>query len=383
MKQNPSGNMDMICSLFMHCEFEKAWSLLESADGPKASYLKYLYFLWELPPCRKDTDQEEKWLRQAAREGCPLAVLSLSGGSAEKRREMMEALEKESDSDALSLYFLGEEALQLKKGKAEAEKGIRLLEKSARLGFWGAMNELGYYYSEGKNKDDRKAFQWFLKGAAAGWPDSLFHVGECYELGLGTAKDPAKAALVYEQAARLGSGEAACALAVLYDHGTGVAEDPQKAFNLYKKAVELGDEEAEKAVGDCYFYGRGVKADKKEAGLHYHRAYDHGSMGAAAMIAVLMNEKGDAESRKEAFQWMRTSALGGNSDGMTGLGEYYLQGVGTRPDPQKGAALAEDGSSGAESGSHYGNRRPVPARRPYGRGSLLFSKSSRRGLGSR
>lgn len=62
--------------------------------------------------------------------------------------------------------------------------------ESAKRGFAPAMHLMGVLYDEGKGGVQRnlaEAFRWFLAAANAGYPDSMFNVGQMYITGQGTA----------------------------------------------------------------------------------------------------------------------------------------------------------------------------------------------------
>lgn len=319
-----------VMDALFHCQWEAAWKEMEEGDDPRLLLIRAFFYLLGLPPCEKNESLYRLFFKRAAKEGDKLARISLP---CEKEKMGKDKWKEERDKilkekDPFAYFMTGMEALQEEKEK-EARK---YFEEGAKLGFWAAMDQLGMLLWKEKG-EEKKAYDWFLKAAAIGWKEAIFHLGECYEQGIGVPKDLDKAVQVYKHAADNGSGEAAGILGRLYDEGRGVPENPKIAFKYYAKAASLGFYEAEKNIGDAYFYGRGAEKDHARAELLYHRAFEHGSLGAAAMISVLLGENGDKE---EAFQWMETAALGGNSDGMTGLGEYYLQGFGTKADPEKG-----------------------------------------------
>jgi TPR repeat protein len=325
-KEKHTETMSPALKAVMSCQWEEGWDALEKENSPRALLLRAFYYALGLPPCEKNSSLYRLFYKKAADEGDLLAKACLEKEKMGKEdwKEAKKKLLKEKDP--FVFYWLGMEA-------ADDDKEAKTyFEKGAKLGFWACMDQLGLLLRKEKG-EEKKAYDWFLKAAALGWKTALFHLGECYEQGIGVDQDLTKAVQVYDHAVRSGSGEAASVLGLMYAEGRGVEEDPEKALAYYKQSVSLGAHDAEKNIGDAYFYGQGTEKDHQEADLWYHRAFEHGSLGAAAMISVLLGEEGEKE---EAFQWMQTAALGGNSDGMTGLGEYYLQGFGTKADPEKG-----------------------------------------------
>jgi serine/threonine protein kinase len=74
--------------------------------------------------------------------------------------------------------------------------------RSAENGDKNAQRQLGeiYFYGRGVKPDYQKAFKYFQLSADQGEVPSLYHLGRCYELGLGTPRDTAHAISIYKQA---------------------------------------------------------------------------------------------------------------------------------------------------------------------------------------
>ena len=74
------------------------------------------------------------------------------------------------------------------------------IKKSAIADNAEAQNKLGYCYLKGKGvvKDEKKAFEWFLKSANNGFTSGQYSLGYCYENGIGTKKNIEVAIKWYE-----------------------------------------------------------------------------------------------------------------------------------------------------------------------------------------
>jgi TPR repeat protein len=73
------------------------------------------------------------------------------------------------------------------------------------------------------NEHDQ-AVEWFTKGAEAGVPRAMYHIGYCLDMGEGVAAPDSQAAAEWHmRAAEGGFGEAASALSHMYTLGRGRA----------------------------------------------------------------------------------------------------------------------------------------------------------------
>ena len=67
--------------------------------------------------------------------------------------------------------------------------------KSAKNEYAKAQCSLGNCYEngEGTDKNETKAFEWFLKSAENGHTIAQYNLGNCYKYGVGTDKNETKA----------------------------------------------------------------------------------------------------------------------------------------------------------------------------------------------
>jgi len=102
------------------------------------------------------------------------------------------------------------------------EEGTALLEKAAGQGHAYAMQWLGKIHRE--RKELEQAVQWFTKGAEAGLPNAMYHLGCYLDKGEGVAVvDYPAAADWYRRAADAGVAGAARNLSTMYAVGRGRA----------------------------------------------------------------------------------------------------------------------------------------------------------------
>jgi TPR repeat protein len=133
-----------------------------------------------------------------------------------------------------------------------------------------ARSQLAYSYENGRGvaRDPEKAAYWrSAEQRHARWH---FDIGECHRLGRGKEKDDKKAVEWYTNAAGQGDGDAQFRLGMCYFNGDGVAKDEKKAVECFTKAAEHPQwwhlkEEARSQLAFCYENGRGVARDPEKA----------------------------------------------------------------------------------------------------------------------
>lgn len=112
---------------------------------------------------------------------------------------------------------------------------------------------LGDQYTRGTwtiRKNDATAADWYRKAALQGDPDGQYHLGLCYDRGLGVPKDSALALKWYHDAARQGNAAAQYELGTCYRLAKGVQSDLCKAYLWFNLAAASGNENAREAR-DC------------------------------------------------------------------------------------------------------------------------------------
>lgn len=80
------------------------------------------------------------------------------------------------------------------------------------------------------------------------WLESLVDLGGCYEEGEGVEKDAKKAFEIYNRGAELGSGYAMACIGDMYENGVSVELDREIAYSWYNKAVAAGYEDAQEDI---------------------------------------------------------------------------------------------------------------------------------------
>ncbi|RIB09864.1 kinase-like domain-containing protein [Gigaspora rosea] len=129
------------------------------------------------------------------------------------------------------------------------------------------LRKLGYNYQKGinVNKNEKKAFELYIKAANMGFSIAMNDVGFCYLNGIGVEKDEHKAFFYYQKSADMGDALGANSVGFCYLHGIGVEKDEHKAFFYYQKSADMDDVDGIYNVGCRYLYGEGVSKDEHKA----------------------------------------------------------------------------------------------------------------------
>jgi TPR repeat protein len=111
-------------------------------------------------------------------------------------------------------------------------KALQIMRPLAEKGDATAQFRLGSMYAEGKGvvRDDKAAFEWFLKAAQQGDPMAQYDTGASYAAGLGVAQSDEEAAKWFRRAADQGMPYAQLNLGLLYAAGRGVPQDNADAM---------------------------------------------------------------------------------------------------------------------------------------------------------
>jgi len=110
--------------------------------------------------------------------------------------------------------------------------------------------KMGETYSVGTwkiLKNDETAADWYRKAALQGDPEGEYHLGLCYEHGLGVPKNEVLAAKWFSKAAEGGNSSAQYELGDCYRLSKGVGTDLSKAYFWYNLAAASGNDDAHEA----------------------------------------------------------------------------------------------------------------------------------------
>lgn len=181
-------------------------------------------------------------------------------GTEQNYEKAFEWFNKVADNNASDEYFNDEET---EKSQSIKFLKYRPLQKVA-------MSAVGKCYAEGKgiSQDDKKAFEWFLKSAEAGFVEAMAKVG------------------------------------VYYWQGKGVEQDYDQAFNWCLKAADFGNVTAMNTVGKIYYLDEGNRRDYKKALEWFQKAANAGNVDAMKNLSIMYkNGEGISKDDKKAKEW--------------------------------------------------------------------------------
>ena len=212
----------------------------------------------------------------------------------------------------LAEYFY--KGIIVEKDYAKALEILRPLAKvthgNSRVKWYGpaAARMIGDIYSSGGygvERDDKKAFNWYLSAAKRDIPRACTKVGNAYFYGIGTDIDYVLAASWFEDAVfdydeQMYNGsdkgydyEANVGLGDCYRLGLGVKKDEEEAFRLYYDVAKYTSDcpSADERTARCYYFGIGVEKDENLARGYWKNAAERGDEDAKAALKKYFPEE--------------------------------------------------------------------------------------------
>jgi TPR repeat protein len=155
-----------------------------------------------------------------------------------------------------------------------------------------AVRMANFYYtgSYGIEQNIAKAFALYTRSAAAGVPEAIYRLGECYRNGIGTAQDQRKAFELLFQAARRDYPLAQYAVGSCLANGEGTPQDESAAFYWFNQAAMRFEPRSMLEVGKRYLYGNGVKKDPVKAAAFLEQALANGMNEAKTLLDKALQE---------------------------------------------------------------------------------------------
>jgi TPR repeat protein len=157
-----------------------------------------------------------------------------------------------------------------------------------------------------QNRNYGKALDWYQKAADLDLTDAYFHLGVCYEVGMGTAPDLKKAIGNFEKAAAKGFAPADFKLAVLYLNGAdGLTQDIDKGMKYLNSAADSGLTLALKELGALYYFGRLNTTKNLTKALEiFNKAAEGGDAESMKNVgAMTISGEGTAANKVEGLKW--------------------------------------------------------------------------------
>ena len=205
-------------------------------------------------------------------------------------------------------------------------------------------------FEENQKKDNKAAYEAYLKGAEAGQPDCMLAVARFHYQGLEGEKDETKGREWLEKAAEVGSGAAHLDLARLL----GAEEKPDllKIYGHLVKAASAGIPAAQNELGLLYLSENLGAPDAPAAAAWFTRAARAGFAASQNNLGTLYERGiGVEPSFQSAGELYSLAANQGHAEATTALARFYARGIGTAQNLTKAWALAtlalERGDEGA------------------------------------
>ncbi|RIB05600.1 hypothetical protein C2G38_2047481, partial [Gigaspora rosea] len=135
------------------------------------------------------------------------------------------------------------------------------------------LRTLGYNYQHGigVEKDEKKAFEYYIKAAELGNSDAMNDLFLCYYYGIGVERNYQKSFEYCKRSADLGNAHGMCSVGNCYMYGYGVDQDYNKAFEYYKKSANMSVDAAMYNAARCYRNGTGTKRDIQSANYRFRK----------------------------------------------------------------------------------------------------------------
>ncbi|TGZ83532.1 HCP-like protein [Ascodesmis nigricans] len=246
--------------------------------------------------------------------------------------------------------YLGTMALRGEGGPQDFKLALTWFKRGLQTGDVNSMNGLGYMYLKafGVKQDRQKAAELFKSATSYDFPAAQVNYGKL--LSLSGEIDQAKR--YFEAAARHRDVEAFYYLGNLNMMDTSRDRSCPLAVAYFKIVAERVENIHSPLAWANAAYERG---DKESALIGYMMAAEQGYESAQANVAWILdqeksalqlhkpfnlNSKPAAPSRSDEelalIYWTR-SAKQANTDSLVKMGDYYLKGIGTEPDPEKAA----------------------------------------------
>lgn len=163
-----------------------------------------------------------------------------------------------------ALYQLGIYKMHGFGCEVDWQEALAYCKAAAEKGCADAANEVGYIYDRGEHgveKDDLKAFEWFLKAAEMDHPEAIRYVIRAYHDGLVEDEDGKKLLYWMEKGLELDIPEVSLQVgAYMYE-----AEEYEVAFQLFEMANDDGLTSANPFLAQMLVRAQGVEKDDDRA----------------------------------------------------------------------------------------------------------------------
>lgn len=160
----------------------------------------------------------------------------------DKRRGIMHLKSAMKDNHPGAIFYIG---LMYKNGDMltqDNDKWEKCFRKAVQLK-WGPalymLADIYYHGKKGREKNFKKAFQYYAEAGDTGHADALYCLGTMFFNGEGTERDLKRAYYAYSQAAGAGSKHAMLAIASMALKGEGIPKDENYARHILEVAKTM------------------------------------------------------------------------------------------------------------------------------------------------
>lgn len=185
------------------------------------------------------------------------------------------------------------------------------------------------------------AYRWYELAATRNNAEGIFGLGLCYKKGLGVEKDEKRAFQCFLKATELGLLEAQFEVAEAYQDGKGVQMDSERAFDLYYKSAQKGHKISEFMVGWYLMRNFGVmdnafittrRKDTVKAFEWFMKSALQGYHPAQRRIGAFYESGTNPCVRniEKALEWYKKAAEQGNDKAIFAIGRLYANGLDER-----------------------------------------------------
>jgi hypothetical protein len=199
-------------------------------------------------------------------------------------------------------------------GTVDRDRGLPLLERSARSGNASAQYNLALILANDATPNWNAAAEWFAKAAAQGLPEAQYNLGLLYAEGKGVERNLVTAGEWYAKAAVQGLADAALDYGVMVYRGEGVQKDEKVGAQWILIAARRGNVIAQNRIARILASGKGLDTDMVEA-VKWHLLATHGGRSDAWLDSYMQQltpaQLQDAQSRAASFEPEDAPATGG------------------------------------------------------------------------
>ncbi len=233
--------------------------------------------------------------------------------------------------DANAQRELGIQYLEAEGGNAIRKTGLHWLERAAAQGDTASMRVLGLYNL--KRNSDQLAFDWFKQAADLGDARAAYFTATMLRYSPRITKDERLAFDYFLKSARAGHPNSQFEIGRYYTNGRGpVQGDYETAAGWYKKAADQNNAEAQNMLSLMYSDGLGIEQDMHQARLLSEAAVKNGLKGGVAETNLgwwyLTGESGHPKDLQLAHEWNRRGAKAGHANASANLALIYAAGLG-------------------------------------------------------